>query len=318
MWSIEKFGAVSGQGRQATPRASIFLNPKGVHGQGKLHFGFDAGLLLSGFYEEFRPFLTGSAPQTEFDVTHSKQTTEKFLTGARTHFKLSPNWPNFFPESVPGTRGPDHRSRLLPATSHSPLATAVRYNAPCPHFSREACNLTSRHAHTNQTQEPQIRRLEVPRPRSRHPYPHLPPDVSLAPPRRPRNPAQAPEQNLLPDQRRRTRRRSGRRRPCPEAGLRLVFPALPRPRSHARARCHSLRNDARSSRRERRSCVRRPPDALTLGPSETQRRLPVITHRDAIPSRRRLRGSFAVLQKISESFRPSSQSPPRRDRRIQA
>jgi hypothetical protein len=29
--------------------------------------------------------LTGSALQTEFDVTHRKQTTEKFLTGARTH-----------------------------------------------------------------------------------------------------------------------------------------------------------------------------------------------------------------------------------------
>ena len=34
-----------------------------------------------------RPFLTGSAPQTEFDVTHRKQTTEKFLTGARMHIK---------------------------------------------------------------------------------------------------------------------------------------------------------------------------------------------------------------------------------------
>ena len=35
-----------------------------------------------------RPFLTGSAPQTEFDVTRSKQTTEKFLTGARTHIRI--------------------------------------------------------------------------------------------------------------------------------------------------------------------------------------------------------------------------------------
>ena len=34
-----------------------------------------------------RPFLTGSGSQTEFDVTHSKQTTEKFLTGARMHIK---------------------------------------------------------------------------------------------------------------------------------------------------------------------------------------------------------------------------------------
>ena len=35
-----------------------------------------------------RPFLTGSAPQTEFDVTHSKQTPKKFLTGSRTAIKL--------------------------------------------------------------------------------------------------------------------------------------------------------------------------------------------------------------------------------------
>ena len=37
----------------------------------------------------FRPFLTGSGSQTEFDVTHSKQTTAQFLTGARTHIKES-------------------------------------------------------------------------------------------------------------------------------------------------------------------------------------------------------------------------------------
>ena len=35
------------------------------------------------------PFLTGSASQTEFDVTRSKQTTEKILTGARTHINIS-------------------------------------------------------------------------------------------------------------------------------------------------------------------------------------------------------------------------------------
>ena len=36
-----------------------------------------------------RPFLTGSDSQTEFGVTHSKQTTEKFLTGARTAISVS-------------------------------------------------------------------------------------------------------------------------------------------------------------------------------------------------------------------------------------
>jgi hypothetical protein len=35
----------------------------------------------------FLQFLTGSGSQTEFDVTHSKQTTEKFLTGARMHIR---------------------------------------------------------------------------------------------------------------------------------------------------------------------------------------------------------------------------------------
>ena len=34
-------------------------------------------------------FLTGSASQTEFDVTHSKQSPDKILTGARTHIKIS-------------------------------------------------------------------------------------------------------------------------------------------------------------------------------------------------------------------------------------
>jgi hypothetical protein len=33
-------------------------------------------------------FLTGSAPQTEFDVTYSKQTLEKILPGARTAIRL--------------------------------------------------------------------------------------------------------------------------------------------------------------------------------------------------------------------------------------
>jgi hypothetical protein len=50
-------------------------------------------LLLRQIYNWSRPLLTGFASQTECDVTHSKQTTEKFLTGARTHirvFRFSP------------------------------------------------------------------------------------------------------------------------------------------------------------------------------------------------------------------------------------
>jgi hypothetical protein len=40
---------------------------------------------LPRIYKWSRPLLTGSAPQTEFGLTYRKQTTEKFLTGARTH-----------------------------------------------------------------------------------------------------------------------------------------------------------------------------------------------------------------------------------------
>src|SRR6202034_1870158 len=39
-----------------------------------------------------RPLLTGTAPQTEFALTRSKQTTEKILTGARTHIRICKFW----------------------------------------------------------------------------------------------------------------------------------------------------------------------------------------------------------------------------------
>ena len=39
-----------------------------------------------------RPLLIDSAPQTEFVLTHLKQTTEKFLTGARTHIRIFSFW----------------------------------------------------------------------------------------------------------------------------------------------------------------------------------------------------------------------------------
>jgi len=38
-------------------------------------------------YKWSRPLLIDSAPQTEFDATPRKQTTEKILTGARTHIR---------------------------------------------------------------------------------------------------------------------------------------------------------------------------------------------------------------------------------------
>jgi len=57
------------------------------------------------------PFLTGSAPQTEFVVTPSKQTTDEFLTGSRTAIKVSHFRPEFRTESqhqrVPECCSPD-------------------------------------------------------------------------------------------------------------------------------------------------------------------------------------------------------------------
>src|ERR1700723_3605224 len=44
-----------------------------------------------------RPLLTGTDQQTEFDLTYSKQTTEKFLTGTRTHISDFRNLPNSSP-----------------------------------------------------------------------------------------------------------------------------------------------------------------------------------------------------------------------------
>ena len=47
--------------------------------------------------EQIAPFLTGSAPQTELAVTHSKQTTAPFLTGSKTAIKESRSRNQFAP-----------------------------------------------------------------------------------------------------------------------------------------------------------------------------------------------------------------------------
>src|ERR1700728_272977 len=57
-----------------------------------------------------RPFLTESDPQTEFDLSHTKQRTEKFLTEARPHIKDFIKLPNFSPISRP--KEPSKTSRL--------------------------------------------------------------------------------------------------------------------------------------------------------------------------------------------------------------
>ena len=55
-----------------------------------------------------RPLLIDSGPQTEFTVTHSKQTTGKFLTGARTHISIF----NFSPFTTQNPAQLIHRRRL--------------------------------------------------------------------------------------------------------------------------------------------------------------------------------------------------------------
>src|SRR6202050_1088515 len=112
MWSIEKFGAISGRRQVAALRPRIFLNPTG---RGKLnrqtplyrnhsksqktnnrdllkspknqilqhHTLRACGLISTVKNQQSLPFLTGSALQTEIAVTHSKQSLGSFLTGSR-------------------------------------------------------------------------------------------------------------------------------------------------------------------------------------------------------------------------------------------
>ena len=56
-----------------------------------------------------RPLLIDSAPTTEFRATHSKQTTEKFLTEARTHISIF----NFSPFTTQNPAQLIHRRRDL-------------------------------------------------------------------------------------------------------------------------------------------------------------------------------------------------------------
>jgi hypothetical protein len=67
-------------------------------------------------------FLTGSASQTEFVVTHSKQTSDEFLTGARTAFTVSQFRAEFRTESQ-AQREPECDSRDAAEQGKLPLHT---------------------------------------------------------------------------------------------------------------------------------------------------------------------------------------------------
>ena len=84
------------------------------------------GLILTLGNEQFSPFLTGSALQTEIAVTHSKQSIGSFLTGSRV-------------ASLPFT---DRASSAAGTLTFLSARRPIRYNVPGPNFSREARNLT--------------------------------------------------------------------------------------------------------------------------------------------------------------------------------
>jgi hypothetical protein len=75
-------------GSLRTGRHGFCVNPDGIHPE-----RICEGRALACTHDpaaatvDFRPFLTGSASRTELAVTHSKQTTAPFLTGARTAIK---------------------------------------------------------------------------------------------------------------------------------------------------------------------------------------------------------------------------------------
>ena len=119
---------------------------------------------------------------------------------------------------------------------------------------------------------------------------HLPHDVPLAAPGRQGDPAQAAEQDLLPDQRGRARGRAGGGGDGPAPRPRLVLRLLPRPRPHAPAR-HDADGDAHErGGGEGRPELRRPADAVALGPRAAERGHQVLPHRHAVPPGRGLRG----------------------------
>src|SRR5258706_9455726 len=120
--------------------------------------------------------------------------------------------------------------------------------------------------------------------------PRVPHDGAVAEAGRQGNPAKEPEPDLLPDQRRGARSGPGRRGHGPETRLRLVSPVLPGSRAVPDARHDAARDASKRGRRERRPKLGRPPDALALGPQGAEHRLPVESHRHAMPARDRYRG----------------------------
>src|ERR1700689_4577130 len=82
-----------------------------------------------------RPLLIDTALQTEFHVTHSKQTPRKFLTGDRTHIRIFDFSP-FTTQNLAQLIQPRSRRVGLNSSSHQRQESAIRLDKTLAAFIR--------------------------------------------------------------------------------------------------------------------------------------------------------------------------------------
>jgi len=102
-----------------------------------------------------RPLLTGTAPQTEFPATLSKQTTKEILTGARTHIRIF----SFSPLTTPNIAQLIQRRRYLT----NPKRSIDRSSLPISNRNRPA-----NRSHRKQTIRPFLTETRITHPGSRN------------------------------------------------------------------------------------------------------------------------------------------------------
>jgi hypothetical protein len=88
------------------------------------------GLVFALKNQWFLSFLTGSASQTECDVTHSKQRTGSFLTGARTDVSRHQIIQDFRRNCTRGTRNVGHGARSRACSQFCPPAARFAIMPP--------------------------------------------------------------------------------------------------------------------------------------------------------------------------------------------